>query len=212
MSVRSIVGGDLTLDNLNVTTINDVAYPPVSGAGTLLDVLIAGNTAGAKDINMNNNDILGVSNIALTNINGSLYNPVAGVTSVPVDEFGSVSINASTSVGENYFSPSGLSLSAGTYLLSTVWKLINTTGNTVNIDSITIQVSSTLDIGGTVLAQQTFSFYTQQNGTTNVFVFSPIFVLTAANTVYLKLVWTNATGLVFGLMTSPADTKLVKLF
>lgn len=209
MSVRSIVGRDLTLSNLNVTTINDVAYPPVSAAGTLSDVLLTGNNAGATDINMNNNDILAVSNIALTNINGSLYNPVAGVT---VDDFGSVNINASTSVGENYFSPSSLSLSAGTYLLSTVWKLINATGNTVNIDSITIQVSSTLDIGGTVLAQQTFSFYTQQNGTTNVFVFSPIFVLAAANTVYLKLVWTNATGLAFGLMTSPADTKLVKLF
>ena len=38
MSVRSIIGGDLTLNNLDVTTINDVAYPPASAAGTIIQI------------------------------------------------------------------------------------------------------------------------------------------------------------------------------
>jgi hypothetical protein len=54
--------------------INSIPNPPV--ADTLSAVLNAGNSAGAKDINMNNNDILQVDNINLTTINGSAYPPV----------------------------------------------------------------------------------------------------------------------------------------
>jgi hypothetical protein len=79
MSVRSIIGGELTLGNLNVTTINDFAYPPVSSAGTLAAVLLTGNNAGASSIDMNNQNITGVNNIALTTVNGSAYPPASTV-------------------------------------------------------------------------------------------------------------------------------------
>ena len=58
MSVKSIENGSLTLSNLDVSTINNSVYPPVSGAGTLSDVLTAGNSAG-------NQSITGVNDIAL---------------------------------------------------------------------------------------------------------------------------------------------------
>jgi hypothetical protein len=60
MSVRSIIGGDLTLANLNVTTINDLAYPPASGAGTV--VLSSGTAA----VNMPNNVVTTLDTITLT--------------------------------------------------------------------------------------------------------------------------------------------------
>jgi hypothetical protein len=37
MSVRSIIGGDLTLGNLNVTTINDLPYSGGGGGGTVIN-------------------------------------------------------------------------------------------------------------------------------------------------------------------------------
>jgi len=81
--------------------INSIPNPPV--ADTLSAVLTAGNSAGAKDINMNNNDILAVDNINLTTINGSAYPP-----SVPVPTLDQVLASGNSSnlsvnlTGANY--------------------------------------------------------------------------------------------------------------
>jgi hypothetical protein len=53
--------------------INSIPVPPV--ADTLSAVLVAGNSAGSTDINMNNKDILAVDNINLTTINNLPYPP-----------------------------------------------------------------------------------------------------------------------------------------
>jgi len=57
----------LQVNNINLTTINGTAYPPVVSADTLSDVLIAGNNAGASNINMNNQDILDINNLVFHN-------------------------------------------------------------------------------------------------------------------------------------------------
>ena len=59
MSVRSFFGGDLTLDNLNVTTINDLAYPIPSAAGT---VVSANNAA----INLTTGTPVSVTSVTVT--------------------------------------------------------------------------------------------------------------------------------------------------
>jgi len=59
--------------NALASKINNIPVPPV--ADTLSAVLVAGNSAGANDIQMNNNDILGVNNINLTTINSLAYPP-----------------------------------------------------------------------------------------------------------------------------------------
>jgi len=86
MSVRSIIGGDLTLDNLNVATINSSVYPPVVPTNTLTQVLTAGNSAG-------NLSITGVNNLAVTTINSAVYPPV-----VPADTLTQV-LTAGNSAG-----------------------------------------------------------------------------------------------------------------
>jgi len=48
----------------------------IAGSADLDAVLTLGNSAGANDIDMNNQDILNVDNIDLTTINGSAYPPV----------------------------------------------------------------------------------------------------------------------------------------
>lgn len=50
--------------------------PPFPTSSNLADVLLNGFNAGASDIDMNNNDILNVSNIDLATINGAAYPPV----------------------------------------------------------------------------------------------------------------------------------------
>ena len=67
----------LNVDNIDLTTINGSAYPPVVASPDLDAVLTTGNNAGSNDIDMNNQDILNVDNIDLTTINGSAYPPVA---------------------------------------------------------------------------------------------------------------------------------------
>ena len=74
MSVRSITGGNLTLNNLDVTTINGLP-PGGGGSETLAQTLALGNSAGTTDINMNFQDILTVNNINLVTINGVAYPP-----------------------------------------------------------------------------------------------------------------------------------------
>lgn len=74
MNARNI----LACNNLNVTTINSAAYPPISGAGNLQAVLTAGNTATgtAASIILNNTTIGGAGNpqLNLTNSNATAGN------------------------------------------------------------------------------------------------------------------------------------------
>ena len=56
----------LNVDNIDLTTINGSAYPPVVADNTLTEVLTAGNDAGGLSIT-------GVNDIALTTINGLNY-------------------------------------------------------------------------------------------------------------------------------------------
>ena len=67
-------------------------YPPI--ADSLASVLLIGNSAGATDINMNNQDILAVDNINLTTINGVAYPPV-----VAPDTLNAVLIAGNTATG-----------------------------------------------------------------------------------------------------------------
>jgi len=63
-------GLDITnLNNIDLTTINGSAYPPVVASDTLQDVLTAGDDAGGLDI-FNLNDL------SVITINGSAYPPV----------------------------------------------------------------------------------------------------------------------------------------
>ena len=57
----------LNVNNLNVTTINNAAYPPVISADTLEAVLINGNSAGANSIDMSGNSVLNVATVSSTN-------------------------------------------------------------------------------------------------------------------------------------------------
>ena len=61
--------------NALASKINNIPVPPV--ADTLSAVLVAGNSAGATDINMNNQSITNVMNI-----NGVLYPPISPVPSL----------------------------------------------------------------------------------------------------------------------------------
>jgi hypothetical protein len=67
-------------------------YPPI--ADSLASVLLIGNSAGATDVNMNNQDILAVDNINLVTINGVAYPPV-----VAVPTLNSVLIAGNTATG-----------------------------------------------------------------------------------------------------------------
>jgi hypothetical protein len=63
---------------------------------TLDEVLSIGNSAGANDIDLNNNDLLNVNNINLTTINGSPYSPssLGGTTYIFVSANGTAIENA----------------------------------------------------------------------------------------------------------------------
>jgi len=69
----------LQVNNIDLTTINGSAYPPVVSADDLTAVLLAGNSAGASDIDMNTNDILqgGI-------VNAQTFSAVLGDKSVVV--------------------------------------------------------------------------------------------------------------------------------
>jgi len=76
LDVGNVAGTDIDMNNnnivnvnnLNVSTINSSAYPPVTSSPDLSNVLSAGNVAGT-DIDMNNNNITNVGNINLNTIN-----------------------------------------------------------------------------------------------------------------------------------------------
>lgn len=83
MNTRNI----LACNNLNVTTINSAAYPPISGAGDLQAVLTAGNTAtgASATIGLTNSGVGYTSNPSLKLYNS---NATAGnLTGVPSVEF-----------------------------------------------------------------------------------------------------------------------------
>jgi hypothetical protein len=66
----------LNVDNIDLTTINGSAYPPVVATPNLQTVLAAGNSAGSNNINMNGQDIINADDVDLNTINGSPYPPV----------------------------------------------------------------------------------------------------------------------------------------
>ena len=51
----------LAVDNINLVTINNLAYPPAAAVNTLQQVLLAGNNAGATSIDMNTQPITNIS-------------------------------------------------------------------------------------------------------------------------------------------------------
>jgi hypothetical protein len=92
-------GLDITnLNNLDVTTINGSAYPPVVSADTLNAVLIAGNTATGTTatIGLTNSGVGGLANPTLT-----LTNSNATINTIPTIEFNKTGRNltAGESVG-----------------------------------------------------------------------------------------------------------------
>jgi len=189
MSIKSIENGNLNLNNLDVSTINGSAYPPVSGAGTLSDVLTAGNSAGLTSINMNGQDITGVDDIALTTINGSAYPPSSsGVTSVFYQTFQPFSY-LNTSSGA-YQTPL-ITLGAGTYLVSSAFEFTNGTTSAVSY-SYFYQVgeigSSTSSI---TISNSTFS---QPISSADLTTLSGVIVLTATQNIYINFQWNNGVG------------------
>jgi len=87
MNARNI----LACNNLNVTTINSAAYPPISGAGDLQAVLTAGNTATGTMANIGLNQTgagyLGTPQLNLTNSNAGAGATI-GVPSVVFNKTG----------------------------------------------------------------------------------------------------------------------------
>jgi len=71
--------------------INSIISGGVPTTSNLAVVLGNGNSAGASNINMNNQNITGVNNIALTTINGAAYPPV-----VPADTLANVLLAGNT--------------------------------------------------------------------------------------------------------------------
>jgi hypothetical protein len=134
MSVRSIVGGELTLGNLNVTTINDFAYPPVSTAGTLAAVLATGNSAGASSINMNNQNITGVNNIALTTVNGSAYPPTPAVPTLS-QVLGSGNSAGLTSIAMNSQNITGVANLGVTTINGAAYPPVSVAGTVVTVNN-----------------------------------------------------------------------------
>ena len=55
----------LNVNNIDLTTINSNPYPPVVPTDDLDATLTAGNSAGANDIDMNNNDIINIKELEL---------------------------------------------------------------------------------------------------------------------------------------------------
>ena len=79
MNNQTIVGvSTLSASNVNLTTINSSAYPPITTTPTLSAVLAQGNIASNIGINMNGNDIDDVAIITADVLNGSLAGGVSG--------------------------------------------------------------------------------------------------------------------------------------
>jgi hypothetical protein len=151
---------NLDVGNITVGNINGSAYPPIVPADTLANVLIAGNTAGSVDINMNFQDILNVGNmdvgninvgnINVGNINGSAYPPA-------VDNLSAV-LNAGNIADNSIFLQDGLSTNLMEKTGITLLFNDGITGAT-NINLLTSNISGNInvsytDIGGNT--SQTF--------------------------------------------------------
>lgn len=134
MSVRSITGGDLLLDNLDVTTINGSAYPPVSAAGDLASVLLTGNSAGTTDINMNLQDILAVDNINLVTINGSAY-PFTPAVPTLSQVLGSGNSAGLTSIAMNSQNITGVNNIALTTINGSAYPPVSVAGTVVTVNN-----------------------------------------------------------------------------
>jgi len=127
-------GLDITnLNNLDVLTINGSAYPPVVGSDTLSQVLVAGNSAGATDIDMNSNDILQVNNIDLTTINSLAYPPV-----VSADDLTAVLIAGNSAGASDIDMNTNDILSGGTVNAQTFSAVLGDNSVVVNPTSLTI--------------------------------------------------------------------------
>ena len=152
------------VDNIDLTTINGSAYPPVVASDNLTAVLTAGNNAGGLSIT-------GVNNIALTTINGSAYPPVVAsdnLTAVltagnnagglniagvgDLDVGGVVTINGLTNINAGLLLSNGLEVSNSQ---------VNFQGSsTVNFQSVTNLIDTNFTLVG--LAQIVFADTTQQ--------------------------------------------------
>lgn len=148
-------------------------YPPV--ADSLAAVLLVGNSAGASNINMNNNNITGVNNIALTTINGSAYPPV-----VPADSLSAVLLvgnsAGSTSINMNTNAISAIStataktslvvnnaVTGANATLTQSNLTINSTGLS-NVSSLTLNQSG---VGNGILIEEFYNQRTSQTGEFN---------------------------------------------
>jgi hypothetical protein len=110
-----------TVGTLNYTTLN----PPIPGAEGLADTLLVSNSAGATDINLNNNDIL----------NGGTLNSFAVETTV---------INAGAG-GINFLSGSSLSLDGTATPLTGQLNLNASTGGHFKVDFTGVSGSAGID-------------------------------------------------------------------
>ena len=163
----------------------------VPTSSTLADVLLNGNSAGASDIDMNNNDILQVDNIDLVTINGSAYPPVATTATNLAGGIAS-QIPYQSSANTTAFIANGTS---GQYLKSNGTAVPSWA--TIPVIPATPSLSQVLTAGSVGTSGQTAILVAGTNTTTyggNTIYFDAGTSLTANNSIVLKATDTAGSG------------------
>ena len=148
-------------------------YPPA--ADSLAAVLLVGNSAGASNINMNNQNITGVNNIALTTINGSAYPPVVPADSLSAvllvgNSAGASSINMNTNAISNISTATAKTSLVVNNAVTGANATLTQSNLTINSTGLNNNPSLTLNqsgVGNGILIEEFYNQRTSQTGEFN---------------------------------------------